>query len=84
MVDLPSHVIDRYRLIAIRVRRNVYIVNHVRGNIYQQIRALSATEIYDVAMINGLSLYIGRQGAFILLDNLDDLDRVNNTLNTLL
>lgn len=68
---------------SIRIRRNVYITDKVRDNLYRQVRPLDTTEVYDVALIGEFPVYIGKQGAFILIPSIDDVDRVESMLNNI-
>lgn len=68
---------------TVRIRRNVYITEKVRENLYRQIRPLQRTEVYDVALVGDIPLYIGLQGSFFLISNIEDVQRVEEVLRTL-
>lgn len=76
---IPSYLNN----LTTRVQRNVYITRKVGENLYQQIRALGTTEVYSVYRFpqTDYRLYIGKQGAFILFENLQDQDRVVQLLS---
>lgn len=66
---------------SISILRNVYTYEKVTENIYKPISSLNKQEKYRVYLIDGILLYIGKQGGFLLLNNIDiDLSSVLSKL----
>lgn len=69
---------------TVPVVRNVYVTEAIdvnMGNVtlYRQIRPLTQVETYNVGLFNGVPMYIGRQGSFLLsstIMNGNDVDLI--------
>lgn len=53
---------------SIRIIRSIYVTSHVNSNIYRQSNILPALEEYNVFMLENIPLYVGKMGAFFLLE----------------
>lgn len=49
------------------VIRNIYDLKPINENVFQQISMIDKYEEYNVAKINGITIYIGKYGSFVLL-----------------
>lgn len=56
---------------GIPISRDVYLLEHINGNIYMQKNILPLTETYQVYLIYDTPLYIGKNGSFLLLKDKD-------------